>query len=125
MSFILFAGPIFSPGEVVFIYITLFVTAGIFAGMFVYLITSIMSRSGFISKTYKNKLFKAMVFGFGIIAIAALALIVIPTRIEDSNRVDKSIACAKEAGYSDPAEDNSTTATHESQLIYRNCMDAA
>lgn len=123
MLFEYFAGAIFTPQQIILFY----VVAGIIAGLVISLPVCVgwLLFNKFTKRetNLRRVLLTSVLIGFALALLAALVLIVAPTRIKDYTWQQKQEHCAQQAGYRSPADDASpATSTAESQAAYRDCL---
>ncbi len=109
------------------LYFVVFPFLGILGlSILVYMSILLLKRGGLnkLNVKYELKYFaKTFLIILGLCAVGSLVFIVIPTVLKDNSWQQKQVTCAREAGYYSPAEDNSFSATAESQATYRLCLD--
>jgi hypothetical protein len=73
------------------------------------------------SDTKKISWPKSVLIGFAVVG-SIIILLLLPTFIKDRIWIHKQGTCAKQVGYSSPADDQSESATAESQAAYQKCL---
>lgn len=115
-------------GDIVFLYFVVLPLLGVVSlSILIYLLLRIFRKNSSANnsniKSESKSLLKILLIVFTLSIIGALTLLVLPTVFRDKTWEDGQAKCAKEAGYETPADDNSQSATAESQSIYRSCLD--
>jgi amino acid permease len=103
-------------------YAGIFIVIGAVTGLMIFLgkkVYSSITRS----TTHTSAFSKSLLTGYIVIAIVALLFIVAPTVFKDRTWEKKQQVCAEETGYTNPGENNSASATSESQMAYKSCLD--
>jgi amino acid permease len=103
-------------------YAGIFIVIGAVTGLMIFLgkkVYSSITRS----TTHTSAFSKSLLTGYIVIAIVALLFIVAPTVFKDRTWEKKQQVCAEKAGYASPGENNSASATSESQMAYKSCLD--
>ena len=111
----LLVGAIFSDTEWAGIILTGVLGAAILLAVLLYMVFKYAGK--------KKSFVKVLLAALGVVLALLAVFIAIPAIIEDKRYVDQQQRCAAEAGYKTPAENNSTSATAESQSIYRACLN--
>jgi len=121
MLFNYFAGAIFTTQEVVTFGILAFTVIGILFGLILFYSKKLIyKKHNNIGSSFG--IGKALVIGFGLLSVIILLFFVAPTMVKDNSWDRKQQSCAKEVGYNNPNDNNSGSATAETQTAYRNCL---
>lgn len=116
-----FAGPIFSETEWRLMMLAAFIVSCLALATIVYVVNTLLIKRKTISSKFSFK--KSFLVSLSITGGIALAFIVAPTIIEDRDWDNKQAECARKAGYSSPADNESSKATARSQYVYRTCIN--
>lgn len=57
--------------------------------------------------------------------VGTVVFIYIPTKRQDNAFIKKQLTCSKQVGYTSPDDDNSSTATAQTQSNYSDCLNSS
>lgn len=118
-----FADSSLSVSQLVFLYLlTAFIVIGILTGVIVFITARLLRKNTKWKLANNLKLSSSLLLGLTLVAVIILAFIIIPTNIKNSRWEIKQQKCAKQVGYANPGDDNSNSATAESQAAYSKCL---
>lgn len=110
----------FSSQEIALFWVAVLLLAGTVFSLIFFAVGKLV----FQNKSKKLTLKTAALIGFVAAVVTLLCFLVFPAMISDSRWESRQQACAEEAGYDSPADNNDPALiTPMSQAIYSNCLD--